>query len=478
MKLFWLLLVVCLLSQSISLAQQTENAQPSQPQVIDESPLQELGTNYHNSIKLLQNRFRIDYKVDEITMVFFRRFGSAPVVLVRPDGSKIFQSQAEDQGIFWYDDASYDMINIKQPVPGPWQAVGQILPGSRVMVLSDIQLHSESLPEVIFSGEILKQTAYLTNGGQPINYAEFRDVVDINIQFASTNNPDAANFGAEEQQIAVFKDDGLGLDETPLDGTFTGQFNLTVPPGEWRPILTVSTPMLSRQQVDPDLILHPNPILINVELDGGGGGYHKLKIDAQREHVDMNTLLIDGKIRFPNGDIQNFSITEQNPNVREHLIVNYEYGVFRVKLTAYGNTVSGRDFILDVPEYTFSSLEPEPTIEETAAAELAESQINEVAEEAVAIVEEPIVIEEQGMSSALLWGLIIGINSCLVIAGGIVIWFLLRDKKPKLEEPGQEATAEAQAKPSIAKRLLGAVTGIFTRKSKKDAADDAIDLST
>ena len=170
-------------------------------------------------------------------------------------------------------------------MPGPWQAVGSIEPDSRVMVISDLSLHAEPLPSVIFSGEILKQTAYLTNGGEPINYTEFRDVVTLSMQFFSTNNPDSNNFGADAQTIATFEDNGQGMDETPLDGTFTGQFNLSVAAGEWIPTFMVSTPMFSREQVDDAVMLYPNPIHISVEQHGGGGGYHKLMIDADREHI-------------------------------------------------------------------------------------------------------------------------------------------------------------------------------------------------
>jgi hypothetical protein len=85
-----------------------------------DSPLTKLGSEYHNGIELLQNRFRIDFKVDEITMIFFREFGSAPIVLVRPDGSKIFQSSSDGENIFWFDSSTYDMISIKNPMPGPW----------------------------------------------------------------------------------------------------------------------------------------------------------------------------------------------------------------------------------------------------------------------------------------------------------------------------------------------------------------------
>jgi hypothetical protein len=49
---------------------------------VNDLPLNQIGTEYHNSIKLLQNRFRIDYEVEEITIVFFCDFGASPVVLV------------------------------------------------------------------------------------------------------------------------------------------------------------------------------------------------------------------------------------------------------------------------------------------------------------------------------------------------------------------------------------------------------------
>ena len=237
-------------------------------QAESESPIALIGNDYENGIKLLQNRFRIDHNVKEVTMVFFREYGSAPVVLVRPDGSKIFQSQVEGEDIFWFDSDTYDMISIKNPVPGPWQAVGQIVEGSRVMVLSDIALHAEPLPPILFSGEILKQTAFLTNGDKPIDYSQFRDVVELTIDLVSTNNPNYDNFGADDQQIATFEDNGRGMDEAPLDGVFTGQFNLNVPAGEWQPVFRVTTPMFTREQVDPPLRLYPNPVKIDVELDG------------------------------------------------------------------------------------------------------------------------------------------------------------------------------------------------------------------
>ncbi|WP_420807239.1 TIGR03503 family protein [Alteromonas facilis] len=424
------------------------------------SPLTTLGDEYHNSIKLLQNRFRIDYEVDEITLVFFRQFGSAPVVLVRPDGSKIFSTQADGESVFWYDANTYDMISIKNPTPGPWQAVGQILPNSRVMVLSDIRLHAEPLPPMIFSGEILKQTAYLTNGEEPINYSEFRDVVELSIEFSSTNNPNYNNFGADSEIVATFVDNGLGMDEAPLDGTFTGQFNLAIAAGEWQPVFRVITPMFTREQIDPPLVLHPNPVIINVEFTDEKEGYHKLLIDVQRDLVDISSLLVDGKIRFPNGDIQNFSLTELSDDVRQHPIVNFEDGVFRVKLTAYGKTINGRDFILDVPEYTFVYQSPVPEVVETAAT-------SEVTPETVISTTENVPDEHRAEATEIdvvFW--VLAINGGIILLGAVgggVYWWMNRspksanaakDAEPAADESSEESQeTPAESKPTLLSKL-------------------------
>lgn len=470
----------------------TFNSLGQQPQVtpdseIDISPLEELGDDYQNSIKLLQNRFRIDYEVEEITMVFFREFGSAPVVLVRPDGSKIFQIHADGEDIFWYDATTYDLINIKNPTPGPWQAVGQILPQSRVMVLSDVQLHAEPLPDVIFSGEILKQTAYLTNGGERINHPEFRDVISLDIHLVSTNNPNFNNFGADKETIASFQDDGRGMDEVPLDGTFTGQFNLAVPDGEWTPVFVVITPMFTREQRDPPLMLYPNPIQISIVPDGGGDGYHKLVIDAEREFVDMSTLLIDGKVRFPNGDVQNFSLTELTPNAREHLIVNYEFGVYRIKLTAFGSTKDGRDFILDVPEYTFLNDTPveEPSesgVTDAAGDVIADDTASEKGEPSVSDEldmmngPEPVPEDEPSMTTTTMIYLIIGINGIILIVGGGMIWFFTRSKKPAVQTESTEQPEQETASKDSALAAMGkTVTNMFSKKKK--SGDGIIELT-
>jgi len=442
------------------------------------SPLSNLGDDYTNSIELLRNRFRVDYNVEEITMVFFREYGSAPVVLVRPDGSKLFQGRVDEERVEWYDSDTFDMIKIKNPVPGPWQAVGQVLKGSRVMVLSDVQLHADPLPSILFAGEILKSTAYLTNDGKLIENKQFRDVVDLDIQFISTNNPNYDNFGADDQNIATFQDNGRGMDERPGDGVFTGQFNLKVAAGEWKPIFKVKTPMYTREQQGANIILYKNPVMIDVQLDGGGEGYHKIIIDVDRELVDIASLLIDGKVRFPNTDMQNFSLTEGGNDAREHLIVAYEEGIFRVKLTAYGTTVDGRDFILDVPEYTFLAEGPvEPEVEDPLID--GKDPIVDGSEPMIdnkpPMMADDMAMQEESdeIDSATLTILLIAVNGTIVVIGVVVaIVIILKRKKGAAKQPTEankagggasDASLSIENEPKGVKKLFS----IFKKKPKE-----------
>ena len=52
------------------------------------------------------------------------------------------------------------------------------------------------------------------------------------------------------------------------------------------------------------------------------------------------------------------------PSKKPRPVFNYEAGVYRIKITAFGTTTNGREFILDVPEYTFLVEEEAPIPEQ------------------------------------------------------------------------------------------------------------------
>jgi len=399
-----------------SFAQNKSNAlDPQSSSVKIQDQVIPLGTDYQNSIKLLNNRFRVDSDVSEVTLIFFRQYGTAPIVLVRPDGSKLYlENDSGDDSFNWFETDTYDMISLINPMPGPWQAVGDILPESRVMVIADVTLQAQQIPNIVFSGETLKQTAFLKNAGTRVDMSSFRDVVSLSIDFVSTNNPNYPNFGLGSRSVARFEDNGLGFDEVDGDGTFTGQFNLQITEGEWQPIFTVRTPLFSREQVNDKVILLPSPIKLSHSIAYNEQKDHLLTIDADREYVDISSLLVDGTVRQPNGEVVRFSITEISDSAKTVDILNTAFGIYKINMTVFALSNDGRDLVIDVPEYSFV-YEPPPVVIEPI----------EVATEEVA--PEPIVLDlpEEESSPVLL---VIVINLSILILGGLAL-FLIFDKR-------------------------------------------------
>lgn len=310
--------------------------------------------NVTNQIPYFDNRFRLDADLDEITLIFYRKSGSRPIILIRPDGSKIRVNEFDHDKVQWFDDSTFDMIKIKKPMPGPWQAVGDILPHSQILVVSDVTIAVEPLPEVVFSGETLKVEGRLFNGDEAIQTPEFKKVVHLDVNFYSTNQSQYENFGAAAIKVTSFRDDGRGLDEYASDNIFTGEFVLNFAPGEWQPVYLIKLPMATRELRQKPILLQKTPVTMSVDKSKDSEKPHQLHLTINPNYVDPNSLVFQGKFTFPDRQVEPFSIMEAEGERRTTNITNTEPGIYRVNISVFGKTITGREFRLVIPEFSFN----------------------------------------------------------------------------------------------------------------------------
>ncbi|TLX50586.1 TIGR03503 family protein [Pseudoalteromonas ruthenica] len=373
-----------------------------------------------NEIPLLDNRFRIDHDVDKITLLFFRRQGSPAVVLVRPDGSKIYATHSlNDDNLQWHDELGYDLIVLNKPMPGPWQVVGQILPDSRIMVIGDISLQVDELPPLLFRGEIIKLTGKVLNDGEQVKIGRFRDVINMQVDFVSTNNNEYSNFGARTEHVANFKDDGRGFDERPGDAIFTGEFRLDFAAGQWRPEIALTTPIIQRKVVQEPVVVKDPPLTYELH-EGAKGESHELHITLDEQLLDPQSVLLQGKIFYPNNDEQAFSLPAEQDNTRVITISNYEWGRYSLQIELYGTNSNGREFMAALPDYEFAIARPIEKVEEIAPP--VSQGPTELAEQS----DQP-----SAMSNALFYSLVVLGNMFILLAGWAAIRVLVQ-KKPLL----------------------------------------------
>lgn len=376
-----------------------------------------------NEIPLLDNRFRVDSQIKEITLLFFRKPGTPAVILVRPDGAKYFAiNSVKDTNIEWFDEISYDLVVIKNPMPGPWQVIGSISPDSRIVVLGEISLETTPLPPLVFRGETIKITGQILNDGEPINANLFSDVVSLNVDFVSTNNEDYANFGAGTLQVTSFKDNGRGFDERPKDGVFTGEFKLDFPAGEWTPELYITTPLLQRRVVNTPIIVLEPPFKYDIALADDINNEHKLTITIDNQIVKPETIIFQGKIYYPNNEEQMFTIEPKESDSRELIIKNYDWGRYSVELSVFGTNKNGREFMATLPTYKFEIARPIEAVPEIDPATLQSTKPNV-----------PVKPEQETLATSTIISLIIGCNVLILLLGWLAIRIFVQKKPIKFK---------------------------------------------
>ena len=440
----WLVVVSLLLGMTLPCSAQTAAQTSTAVRDKDAAPLRELTDVGLNQIPLLNNRFRIDFAVEEITIVFFRKKGAPSVVLVKPDGSKVYARTAKEQNMQWFDDKTYDLIKIKNPTPGPWQAVGDILPESRIMVLTDIDLQVDPLPKDMMLGEHLKVTARLTNGGKPINAKDFRDILQLDVLLISTQKPEYDNANSTVIEFTKFLDDGKNFDERPRDAIFTGEFNLTMQAGEWVPKYIVTTPLYTRELLQDPIVVVRTPIETSYVEAKTEDDKHLVTYKVTEGPFDPDSLMVQGRLRFPSGDVQSFTLNETKGDSRVLEVVNAGTGTYRIEQMIYGKTKSGREVVIALPEYTFAAVGPKVAVPKdiakpTAGADTAATG-SDVAGTGVAA-DIPATGNAAGGADAALgnepaveppaefpWGTVIAVNIIiLLVGGGVVIFSLFPD---------------------------------------------------
>lgn len=200
--------------------------------------------------------------VDSVTLFIQRQYGSAPVVIVLPDGSKWYANR-HPEDVQWVDGMTGDIVTINNPMPGPWQLLGRVVEGSEIQKVSDLSINVEAIPQPLYQGERVKLTAQLMADEQRMRMPGLDYLVDWTAKFVSQHLPGEENFAAGTIVVGSYNDNGEKLDEAPDDGIFTGDINLNQPWGHYT-LEVKATNNLFERVAKQEFELKPMPIEIDV----------------------------------------------------------------------------------------------------------------------------------------------------------------------------------------------------------------------
>ncbi|MDX5995767.1 TIGR03503 family protein [Shewanella oneidensis] len=357
----------------------------------------------------LKNRFRVDHMVSSMTLLIQREYGSAPVVIVLPDGSKWYANR-HPETVKWVDGMTGDIIYIESPQPGPWQLVGKIVSGSQIKRVSKLEIEVQHLPQPLFQGEEIKVVAQLMGDAERVRMPGMDYLVEWTTHFVSKHRAGDENFAAGDIIVGSYKDNGEKFDERPDDGMFTSDINLKQPWGEYDFVVLARNNVFERQVSFP-FTLSPRPV--NAEVitpEDPLTGQWKIMLHADSSVLQLAETHFSFELVGPAG-LQLPLVLHglSQSDVELDLPPVTEFGSYRIKGSVATTTVSGREIVLDLPELFFNLVQPPepPPSEEELAAVAAQKAAEE---------------EALAKQDAIFW--IITVNAVLLLLGivGLIVW--------------------------------------------------------
>lgn len=401
------------------------------------------------------NRFATDSSIEEFTALIFRQPDSKSTEILTPDLER-YNKDTQDPNLNWYATDQYDLITVKRPLEGEWQVIADLLPESRITVVSDLSLAVKPLPANLLLGDTVGVSLALREESKIIDRAEFLELLDIDITLKHIKRSDKT----ETQRLSGGLVPGNGVYQTTLESFDTV--------GRYEIIATVDGKSFQRQFVHRTDVREA--FAVDVEpITGQSPQQYKITVTPNIKNIDTDTTEVVGKLKKPSGasTITNFSPTPSNTWV--WTMTAEDDGQYHLSIRLTTNVQGQRKsytpnpFIIQHPQAddVFARIEPEPPKpapkpEPVAEVEplppVAPAPATAPPAEPEPAVEEVPVEQEDNMMQWILYGIIAFVN-VLIIA---VIYILYRkffgqpsensaDKKGTENPKAEQAAADPEA---------------------------------
>ncbi|HCG8611547.1 TIGR03503 family protein [Vibrio parahaemolyticus] len=380
-----------------------------------------------SAMSLLDNRFRVDPTIEQITFLVYREQSSQPVVLVRPDGKKYYAWGSYDN-VRWYQEPSLDIISVDNPMPGPWQAVGKVTPKNNIRLISHLKLSTDVFPNRLYNGEALKFTARLTSDDKPLVLRDFLDRVNLRVTFTKfVENEDELIKEARPVPMIIgeFSDDGRGLDEQAGDGVFTVQLPIEVEPGKYRARITSGNGVFLRAQ-EQVILVYPNPVSRTFIQSRSPEKPHQLVVSGEQGMIAPGSIAVNVEQNAPDGFItySQGQVSQDGMKTTLNLDNDPELGKYSWRGEIFATDfATQRALVFPIQEQTFSVVD-EVDLEAARIAKEAE-----LAEQRRIEMEKRIIAEREAERKRSM--IIIAVGNVVMLLIAIVAWIVWRKLKAK-----------------------------------------------
>lgn len=323
-----------------------------------------------DSVPLEDNRFTIDSSITETTLLVFRSDTAQPTRVTTPSG-KTFGAIDAPENVSWHRDEGYDLLTISSPESGEWQIQASLDPDNRVMVVTDLKLHSTELPNKLALGEQLPLVVHFSEKGERITAPGFLEVLNVQVEQNDANGP------GEPRPLF---DDGQQGDAVAGDGNFTMLVGDRDEAGRVELLLDVEGKTFRREQRQSFTVVPSYRLDVAEHIESGESAL-QVKVFPDTELLDPASISIQGKMSSEPNGLQPVMVLPAADGTGWETVIDRKTlsGSWKLALHLSAKTVSGNQLEIDLetvviegiaaPPPTEPVTDPPPRIDEAPVSE-------------------------------------------------------------------------------------------------------------
>lgn len=240
------------------------------------------------------NNFLVDSSIDELTALVLHKPGK-PVELVSPDNKRHSASNHGDD-IKWFEGDGFDLITVTKPYEGEWNVVADLEKGSRVTIVSNLNLAASRYSESLFvGGAPLEMLAALKQQGEVVKDPTFIQLVKFSV-------------GAQRREDG--KQWSLDLstaNPTPADGYFRSAMSMLSEAGTYDLTITAEGKTFQRSQKQTVGVRENFAVRVTATDDIPPG--YRVTLFAQNPEIDAAASTVTAHIKSADDKTIDKSVT-------------------------------------------------------------------------------------------------------------------------------------------------------------------------
>lgn len=198
-----------------------------------------------DTLPLNDNKFSIDNSIKEFSVLVFKKTGAPPTQLIAPDQQKLSKI-TDSKTLAWLESTGYDLITVKQPIPGEWQLEAAIDPDNQVMILTDLKLQIDALDNFIAEKQAVPLKLHFTEKDKIITRPDFLNLVHIT--------------------LSIDHQDPINIPPTPTEPGFFSHSLSALPKGKHQ-LTIIADGKTFEREINQDIEVVATPITLDKSID-------------------------------------------------------------------------------------------------------------------------------------------------------------------------------------------------------------------